>query len=152
MALGGDYSVKDETGREAYYFDGKVFNFGGKKIAVLDANKREVARIAKKVISFRPTFSVRRNGVTAATIRKRGFTSREKFIIDVPGSNDYEVIGDYVGHEYTIRRDSHDVARISKKFFGGTDSYGIEISSGDAVLLLSAVVVIDMVLYRRLKT
>ncbi len=152
LAVGGDYSVRDESGREAYYFDGKLFSFGGKKVVVLDSQRKEVARIVKKVLTFRPTYHVRRNGIVAAAIRKRGLTLREQFVIDVAGSNDYKVVGDYVGHEYTISRGSVASARVSKRFFGSTDSYGVEILSGDPVLLLSTVVVIDMVNYTKLKS
>ena len=152
LALGGDYTVRNESGKEVFYFDGKVFSFGGKKVIVYDAHKRAVARITKKLFTFRPTYVVKRSGNISATIWKRGFTVRDAFVIDVPGINDYEVVGDYVGREYTIRRASRDDARVSKKFFGSTDSYGVDIQSGDELLLLCAVVVIDMVLYKKVKT
>ena len=152
LAMGGDYSVADEKGNEVYYFDGKVFRIGGKKVAVLDSHKKEIARIKRKLFTFRPTYILRRNGLTAATVRKRGFSRRVRFVIDVPGSNDYEIIGDFIGKEYTIKRGSTDVARVSKKFFGATDSYGVEVKSGDTMILLTAVIVVDMVLYTGLKT
>ena len=152
LAVGGDYSVRDESGKEVYYFDGKLFNLGGKKVCVLDAQRKEVARLKKKIFSYNPSFTLQRNGIVAATIRKRSFTVRDQVIIDVPGSNDYTVIGDYIGHEYTIKRGPNDIARISKKFFGATDSYGVDVFSGDPILVLSAVVVIDMVLFKKLKT
>ena len=152
LAVGGDYTVRNESGKEAFYFDGKVFNIGGKKVIVYDAHKREVARITKKLFTFRPTYVVKRNGNVSATIWKRGFTMRDTFVIDVPGINDYEVVGDYVGREYSIRRGNQTNARVSKKFFGSTDSYGVDVQSGDELLLLCAVVVIDMVLYKKVKT
>lgn len=152
MAVGGDYSVKDDTGREVYYFDGKVFSFGGKKVEVLDSNRNQVAIIKKKLFTFMPAYRVTRSGIESAVIRKRAFTFRDQFIIDIPGLNDYQVVGDYIGREYTIKRGPNDAARISKRFFGGTDSYGVEVHSGDPFLMLCAVVVIDMVLYKRTKT
>ena len=152
FALGGDFTVRDEGGREVYYFDGKVFNFCGKKVEVLNAQRQKVARIAKQPFTFRQTYKIKRNGIVAATIKKRPMTVREQFVIDVPGTNDYRIIGDYVGHEYTITRGSQDVARVSKRFFGATDSYGVEIESGDPVILLSAVIVIDMALFKSKRT
>ncbi len=151
LALGGDYTVRDESGSQVLYFDGKVFNFGGKKIVVLDAKGKEVARIRKKLLSFYPAYVVRRKGNIPTIIRKCGFSIRNDFIIDVPGSNDMRVVGDFIAHEYTIKRGSVDVARVSKKFFSAVDSYGVDIQSGDPVILLSAVVVIDMVLYKKVK-
>ncbi len=152
LAVGGDFSVRDESGQEAYYFDGKLFSLGGKKVIVLDGAKREVARIARKPFAFTPTYQVKRNGAVAAVIKKRAFTFRDQFIIDVPGLNDYQIVGDYVGFEYTIKRGGADVARISKRFFGATDSYGVDIQHGDPLLLLCAVVVIDMALFKQRKS
>lgn len=152
LALGGDFTIRDENGREAYYIDGKVFNFGGKRYIVLDSNRRQIALIRKKLFSFKPTYTVKRSGHIVASIRQRAFTVRDQFIIDVPGSNDYQVVGDYIGFEYTVKYDSRDVARVSKKFFGATDSYGVDIAGGDPLLILCAVVVIDVVLHPKLKS
>ena len=152
LAVGGDYTVRNEQGREIYYFDGKVFSLGGKKIVVLNEQRKEVAQIRKKVFALGPTYLLRRNGRVAAVIKKKPFTFRTQFVIDVPGTNDYTVVGDYLGHEYTIRRGSHDVARVSKRFFGSTDSYGVDVSSGDPETFLAAVIVIDIVLYKKVKS
>ena len=149
LALGGDFSVRDEAGREAFYFDGKLFSLGGKRVVVLDPKRKEVARIVQKPLSFTPTYRVKRNGVVAATIKKRRFSLRDTFLIDVPGTNDFQVVGGYIGFEYTIRRGAIEVARISKRFFSSNDSYGVEVHHGDPVLLLCAVIVIDLVLFKR---
>lgn len=149
MAVGGDFSVRDDAGKEVYYFDGKLFSLGGKRVIVLDGQRKEVARIVQRPFSFSPTYRVRRNGRVAATIKKRRFTVRDQFIIDVPGTNDYQVVGDYLGFEYGIRKGGVEVARISKRFFSSSDSYGVEVHHGEPVLLLCAVVVIDMVLFKQ---
>ncbi len=148
LAVGDDFTVKDESGREAYYIDGKAFTFG-KKFAVIDNMKREVAFVSQKRFSFRPTYRVKRDGKIAAVITKKRMGFRPQFYIDIPGTNDYTIVGDFVGHEYTIKRQAGDAARISKRFFGGTDNYGVDIQSGDPVLILCAVVVIDLVLYHK---
>lgn len=152
LALGGDYTVRDERGNEAFYFDGKVFNFGGKKVAVLDSKGKEVARMSRKLLSLRTAYRIIRNRRVAAIVRRRPFTVRDQFVIDLPGSGDYHVVGDYIGHEYSIKKSGKDIARVSKKFFGASDSYGVDIASGDTLLILCAVVVIDMVLFKNLKT
>lgn len=152
IGAGGDYSARDESGQQVYFFDGKVFNVGGKKVDVLDAQKKQIAQIAKQLFTFGPSYQIKRNGQIAATIRKRLLTFRDQFVIDVAGTNDYRVVGDYIGHEYSITRGGKDVARVSKKFFGATDSYGVEIHGGDPLLILSTVVVIDMLSFKKLKS
>lgn len=146
MTFGDDFGIKDESGQEQYYVDGKAFSIG-KKLSFLDDNKREVAFISQKLMSLTPTYKIKRQGRVVATVKKKLLTMRPKFVLDVPGSNDYQVIGDFIGHEYTIKRGSRNVARISKRFFSYTDTYGVEIVGGDNVLILCAVIIIDLVLH-----
>lgn len=48
--------------------------------------------------------------------------------------------------EYTFTRGGVDVATVLKQWFAMTDSYGVDIADGeDAILILPATVVIDMV-------
>ena len=152
LAVGDDFSVKDESGKEVYYIDGKLFSFFGKKLVVLNARKAEIAVIKRKPFALTPTFSIKRDGAVSAVVKKRRFSYQHKFVIDVPGTQDYEIIGDVVGHEYTIRRGRDHVARVSKRFFGATDNYEVDIAQGDTVILLSSVVILDLVLHPRKKS
>ncbi|MFN8390785.1 MAG: LURP-one-related family protein [Bdellovibrionota bacterium] len=150
LSIGDDFRVRDEAGNEAFYVDGKALTLR-KQFTVLDPNGRHVAEVCQKWFAFTPTFTVMRNGILAATIYKRRFTWRQQFVIDIFGSNDYTIIGDFVGFEYTIRRGKRDVARVSKRFFSMTDSYGVDIQEGDPLLILCGVVVVDLVLHNQRK-
>jgi uncharacterized protein YxjI len=118
-----------------------------KKLLVLDGKKQEVARIKQKFLAFTPTFFIFRNGRLSATVKKRRFKLREQFTIDIPGASNYRIVGDFVGYEYSIKRNADDIARISKRFFAMSDSYGVEVYEGDTLLLLCAAVIIDLVLH-----
>ena len=146
--FGDDFGIRDETGRDRYYVDGKAFSFG-KQLSFQDDTKKEVAFISQKVFAFTPTFRIKKQGRVVAILKKKFMTVRPQFILDVPGPNDYLIVGDFFGHEYTIKQDSRDVARISKRFFSFTDSYGVDISGGDTILFLCAVVIIDLVLHNK---
>ena len=146
FSIGDDFSICDEYGKPCYLFDGKGFSIG-KKISVKDANGTEVAFISQKLISHKPSFKISQNGTEVATIYKKFLSFRPQFVIDVPGPNDYKVIGDFIGHEYTIKRNKKDIARVSKKYFSVRDSYGVNITEGEDVFILAAVVIIDLVLY-----
>lgn len=151
FAFGDDFSIRDENGRERYYVDGKAMSIG-KKLSFQDESKREKVLIKQRLFRFAPTFDIESKAGVVASVRKRMMSFRPQFIIDVPGTNDYEVVGDFIGHEYTIKRDKRSVARISKRFFSLSDSYGVEISGGDPVLMLSAVIIIDLVLHKKRST
>lgn len=145
LALGDDFSIKDQSGREIYYVDGKAMSIG-KKLNVLDGQKNKVARINKRLFTFNPTFEITRNGQTAVFKKKR-FTLKTTCILDVPGPNDYSIVGDLVGNEFTITRNNQKVARIEKKFLTTGDSYSVDIRGGSKLLILCVAVIIDLVLY-----
>ncbi|MGZ0169318.1 MAG: LURP-one-related/scramblase family protein [Planctomycetales bacterium] len=71
---------------------------------------------------------------------------KSKFTLDVPGPNDYEITGSFWEHEYSFSRQGRTVASVSKKLFALTDTYGIDIVSGeDDVAILATAVVVDLV-------
>ena len=145
LSVGDDFEVFDESGKQVYYFDGKVLAIGRKTI-VLDGAGAQVALIRKKLLSFRPTFIVWSDGVELAKIFKKRLSFRKTFIIDVPGPDDITVVGKLIEHDYSFYRNNYKIAEVSKKWFRGSDTYGVEIiDANDALLILSCMVVIDMV-------
>ncbi|MCI5065623.1 LURP-one-related family protein [bacterium] len=145
LSFGDDFSVKDEHGRDVFYFDGQVLSIG-KKIIVQERNKQEVARIQQRFFRFSPTYSLRQGKDEIATIRKKLFTFRPSFVVDVPGPDDITVVGRLIEHDYKFLRNGKQIAHCSKRWFTGKDTYGIEIdNAADVLLVLSAAVVIDLV-------
>ena len=66
--------------------------------------------------------------------------------VDVPGAGDLEAAGNFLDHEYAFERAGREVARASKRWISLSDTYSIDIEEGeDAVLILAAAVVIDLV-------
>jgi uncharacterized protein YxjI len=150
LALGEDFSVEDEEGREAYFVDGRVLSLGD-KLSIRDAGGEEVAFVAERLLAFAKTYEIYRAGALAATVRKAPFTLfRCTFTVDVPGPGDLEATGDFLDHEYVIRRGDRVVATVSKRWFSFTDTYGVDVADGeDEVLLLAAAVVIDLCCHDR---
>ena len=146
LSWGDDFTIKDEAGRAAFYVDGKVFSFGD-KLSFQDMQKNELAVIDQKLLSFGPQYEIIKGGHTVATVKKHLFTFfRHKFTVDVPGPDDLEAAGNFLDHEYTFERRGREVARVSKKWFRMSDTYGIEVAEGeDDVLILASAVVIDLV-------
>ena len=144
LSWGDDFTIKDADGRDAYYVDGKVFSFGD-KLSLQDMKGNELARIDQKLLSFGPQYEIIRDGRTVATVKKHLFTFfRHKFTVDVPGPDDLEAAGDFMDHEYTFERHGREVARVSKRWFRLSDTYGVDIADGeDDVLILATTVVID---------
>jgi uncharacterized protein YxjI len=146
LSWGDDYTIITAAGEDTYYVDGTVFSFGN-KLSFKDMRGAEVARIEQKLLSLGPQYEISRDGRTVAVVKKHLFTLlRARFTVDVPGPDDLEAAGDFLDHEYTFARAGGEVARVSKKWFSLTDTYGVDINEGeDDVLILASAVVIDLV-------
>ena len=146
LSWGDDFTIRDAEGRDAYHVDGKVFSFGN-KLSFKDMQGNEVALIDQKMLSFGAQYEIIRAGKTVAVVKKHLFTLlRTKFTVDVPGPDDLEASGNFLAHEYVFERHGREVARVSKKWFRLSDTYGIDIEPGeDDVVILAAAVVIDLV-------
>jgi uncharacterized protein YxjI len=141
--LGEDFSVEDESGRPAFRVDGKVLSL--KKTFVLeDEGGHSLATIREPLVSLRDTVVIDRPGRPSATVRRPLLPHlRPRFHVELP-DGDLEVVGDIIGHEYTIRGDRGTVARISRSWFSLRDTYGVEVAPGeDAALMISIAVALE---------
>ncbi|MGH7969829.1 MAG: LURP-one-related/scramblase family protein [Limisphaerales bacterium] len=146
FSWGDDFIVKNETGEDTFFVDGKAFSIGN-KLSFQDMQKNELAYIRQKLLSWGPTYEITRNGALAAVVKKHLFTLlRCKFTVDVPGPDDLEAQGSFLDMEYTFSRAGQTVAEVSKRWFTWSDTYGVDVHEGeDDVLILASTVVIDMV-------
>jgi uncharacterized protein YxjI len=145
FSFGDDFAIRDASGHEVYFVDGKAFSIGN-QLSFQDMQKNEVASIRQKLLSWGPTYEIYRSGERVAVVKKKLFTLFScTFTVDVPGPDDLTAEGRFTEHEYTSKRGGAAVATVSKKWFSWTDTYGVDIANGqDDVLILAATVVIDM--------
>jgi len=143
--LGEDSTITDEAGEPIYQVDGKVLTLHHTLI-VRDRAGNEVAKVQQKLIALRPTYEITRDGQELGEVRKKFFTPFvDRFTIDVPGPDDYEMTGSLFEHDFTIARGGQIVATISKRWVSLTDTYGVEIAPGaDDVLILASVLALDL--------
>jgi uncharacterized protein YxjI len=122
--------------------DGKILR---DRVVLRDPSGQPVAEVRHK-FSFRPTYTVVIGGQQAAEVRKRFFTPfGDRFIIDVPGPDDLELVGDMFGHEFAIHRGGRTVATSSKQWFSFADTYAVEVGPGeDDLLILASVLAVDL--------
>ena len=146
FALGDDFTVTDDQGRDRFIVDGKVFSFGHKLI-MRDMSGNEMATIHQHLLSLRPSYAITRGGTEIGEVSKKLLTIlHERFTVDIPGPDDLDVTGDILDHEYTFTRRGQIVAQVSKAWVVLRDTYGVEVAAGeDDVLILASAVVIDLV-------
>ena len=146
LAVGDDFEAFDENGNLAYYFDGKVMSIG-KKVLILDPSGIEIGWIRQKLLTFRRTFGLTVNHQRVALIYKKLFSFRPCFVIKPLTSHGdaITVVGKFLEHEYDFYRGNEHIASLKKKWFQGSDSYGLTINQGNPLTILSCSVVIDLI-------
>jgi len=143
--LGEDSDITDEAGRPVLQVDGKVLSLRDRLI-LRDPEGREVGEVHRKLAALRPAYEISIGGKNVAQVRKHLFTPfGARFTITVHGLGEMELDGDLVSHEFTIQRDGHIVATISKRWLTMTASYAVNVApGGDDVLILASVLALDL--------
>jgi uncharacterized protein YxjI len=143
--LGEDSDITDEAGRRVFHVDGKVFTLHH-TLVVEDMTGQEVARVRKQLIALRPTYDITVRGQEAAEVRKKLFSPFvDRFTIDIPGPDDLHVTGSLFDHEYIIQQNGQTIATVSKHWISLTDTYGVDIASGqDDLVILASVLALDL--------
>ena len=144
ISLGEDYDIEDEAGQPAFHVDGQLLHIR-ETFVITDLQGNEVATIRQKLLALRETMNIERGGEVIATVRKALISPfRDKFLVDVKRGEDLVATGDFLEHNYHIKRGSDTIAEVSKRWFTIRDTYGITIESGEDVgLILAIAVVID---------
>ena len=147
--IGDDFDVLDEHGTKLLRVDGKVFSLRN-RVVIEDPSGQEVASVHRHLVALRPTYEIKIGGETAAEIRKHLFTPfRDKFTIDVPGSDDLEMKGNLTDHEYVIEQGGDEVAAVSKRWLTIRDTYAVQIAAGiEPLLIIGAVLALDLAMDR----
>ena len=107
--FGDDFSIQDSEGNDVFLVDGKAFSIGD-KLSFQDTAGNELAYISQKLLSFKKTYEIYRNGELFANIVKEWSLFKDNFSVDVPGPNDYEVTGNFWDSEYAFQRRGREVA------------------------------------------
>src|SRR5205085_8382850 len=139
--LGDDFAIKDASGTDRFFVDGKVWTLGD-KLSFQDMEGHELAFIRQKLLSWGPTYEITRGDHLVAVIKRKLFTLlRYRFTVDetaTPEPVDIEIQGDFWAHEYEFTRSGRVVASVSKRWFSWAGTYGVEIADGeDDVLILA---------------
>jgi uncharacterized protein YxjI len=143
--LGENSDITDESGQPVLHVDGKVLSLHN-RLVMRDPAGREAGQVHRKLAALRPAYGIIIDGKDVAEVRRHLFTPfGERFTIDVRGAGDMQISGDLLSHEFTIQRDGHTVATVSKRWLSMTATYGVEVApSEDDVLILASVLALDL--------
>ena len=145
FAWGEDFVVEDEDGNDAFFVDGRALSERD-KLTFQDLEGNELAFISEHPFSLVPAYRIYRKGELYATIKKAWLArADQRFKIDLCAGGTLTAEGCFAEHAYTIRRRAETITTVSRQWFAGNDTYGVEIATGEHVVLMLAIAAaIDM--------
>jgi uncharacterized protein YxjI len=146
FSFSGDAWIEDATGNRVFEIDGKAFALG-RTLDLLDRNGTLLYTLHQRVLSFRPTFEISRNGATVATLQKALLAILgDRFTITLADGSELEAKGNVLDHEFTISRGDAVLATASRAWFSMHDTYGVQVADEfDDPLALAIVIAIEQI-------
>ena len=146
FSIGDDFWIENQNGQKVFKVDGKALRLR-KTLIFEDMDGEKLAQIQERWLPIKETMAIDGpDGKEMAVVKKALITPlRDKWDVKVKGGPDLDVQGDFLDHEYSIKQGWNKVAEVSKKWFRLTDTYGVEIDSGqNDILILAIAIAIDM--------
>jgi uncharacterized protein YxjI len=145
FGIGDDFWIEDETGRRAFFVDGKVLRLH-QTFELKTEDGQVTAKIHKKAISLRDAMVIERDGDRLATVRKKLISPfRDRFTVELADGQEWAVKGNILDKEYEIEDERGPLAEISRKWFRVRDTYAVEVApdTADVALVLGVAVCVD---------
>lgn len=133
------YDIFDEDGNTIFTVEGQLS--WGHCLHVNDAMGRHIATVQEKIFTFLPQFEFYIEEQYVGRIKKELTFFKPRFVIDCNG---WEIDGEWLEWDYTIKDGPRTVAVINKEPFHFTDTYNIDVAEPDeALAALLVVLAID---------
>jgi uncharacterized protein YxjI len=145
ISIGDDYVIENDRGERVFKLDGKALRVR-KTILFEDMDGHGLCKIQERMLRVRDSMEIEDPGGHRIALVQKAMIAplRERWSIKVEDGPDLRAQGNIVDHEYTIERDGHRVAEISKRWFRVRDTYGVEVAPDENdVLILATAAVID---------
>ncbi|HNW69452.1 MAG TPA: LURP-one-related family protein [Bacteroidales bacterium] len=140
------FSIKDEFENDRFFVESKFLTLGN-KLYLLDAYGNQLFYIEQKLFKIMPVYEIFSGDQLFAVLKRKFSFLKPKVEIDQNGTF-YLISGNALAHEFTITRGNTLVARVSKEWFAFSDTYGVDIVSGEnEAFILSLVICIDQILH-----
>ena len=151
LSIGDDYWIENSEGQRVFKVDGKVLRIR-KTLVLEDIHGKPLCQIKERLLTIKDTMVIEDSNGKDIAVMKKALISplRDRWDVKVNGGDDLVVQGNFIDHEYTIKRKGKKVAEVSKKWFRITDTYGVDVDEGqNDVLILAVAVVIDTMAHEK---
>ncbi|HIS02455.1 MAG TPA: LURP-one-related family protein [Candidatus Pullichristensenella avicola] len=138
------FNVTDEQEQPLYSVEGKFFSWGH-QFDVEDAGGAHVAHIKQKVLALLPRYFITCDGMEEMELKGHLNIIHPHYTLETPDGG-WEVRGDFLHHEYTIKKGEEEIATVTKKWFSFGDSYTLDVAEDKNVVpALCVMVALDCI-------
>ncbi|WP_405500950.1 LURP-one-related family protein [Streptomyces niveus] len=147
FAIGDDYWIEDEQGRQAFLVDGKALRLRD-TLELKGPQGRVLVTLRQKLLSLRDAMTIERDGEPLATIRKKRLSLlRNHYRVALADGTELDVSGRILDREFAIEYDGELLAHVSRRWFRVRETYAVDVIRDDAdpsLLIAVTVCVIRM--------
>ena len=146
LSIGDDFWIENQEGERVFKVDGKALRLR-KTLFFEDINGNKLAKIQERLLPIKETMVVEDPDGNQMAVIKKGLIAPlgDHWTVNVRGGPDLDVQGNILDHEYSINERRKKIAEVSKKWLSLTDTYSVEIESGqNDILILAMAIAIDM--------
>ncbi|MCX4824474.1 LURP-one-related family protein [Streptomyces sp. NBC_01142] len=147
FAIGDDYWIEDESGRQAFLVDGKALRMRD-TLELKDPDGMVLITLREKMLSLRDAMKIERDGETLATIRRKRLSLlRNHYRVTLAEGTELDVSGKILDREFAVEYDGELLAHISRRWFRVRETYTVNVVREDAdppLMIAVAVCVIRM--------
>ncbi|MFE9120505.1 LURP-one-related/scramblase family protein [Streptomyces sp. NPDC007172] len=142
FAIGDDYWIETEDGRQAFLADGKALRLRD-TLELKDPAGRVLITLREKMFSLRDAMTIERDDQALATVRRKRLSLlRNHYRVRLVEGTELDVTGRILDREFTVEYDGELLAHVSRKWFRVRETYAVNVVREDAdVALLLAVVI-----------
>lgn len=138
------FNVTDEAERTLYTVEGKLFSWGH-QLDITDVSGTHAAHIRQKVLTLLPRYFIACDGMEEMELKGHLNIIHPHYTLET-SDGDWEVRGDFLQHEYTIKKGEEEIAAVTKKWFTWGDTYLLDVAEGkNAVPALAVMIALDCI-------
>ncbi|MFN2582334.1 MAG: LURP-one-related/scramblase family protein [Candidatus Dormibacteria bacterium] len=134
FAAGEDNTINREDGSPAYRVDGKALSLRN-RMDIYDMQGNHVGSVQRKLMSMQPQYEIELPDGQRAVLHKKISFLKQKWILTV-GSDELDLTGNLLSHDFAIARNGETIATISKAWVSWTSTYGVDVRDGENDLLI----------------
>ncbi|MCX5074556.1 LURP-one-related/scramblase family protein [Streptomyces sp. NPDC054949] len=147
LAIGDDYWIEDEDGRQAFLVDGKALRLRD-TLELKDPDGHILITLREKWLAFRDAMTLERDERRLAVIRRKRLSLlRNHYRVTLAEGTEVDVSGRILDREFKVEYDGELLALISRQWYRVRETYAVDVvrEDADAALLIAvAVCVIRM--------